>query len=310
VHNATTLTPVGAWWKGRRTCPLAMASPDRDGDVSSGSAETTCAVCLETVTRDSKASMPCCDRDTASVSLCGPCVRFICERGPGGVGRCPKCRAHVRPTRRATSVPEPLDSSASSGANDDNAFELAVMRGECRLCRQTKDLVDERSVCDACAYGARFTLRHECQRCGHVQRIPHPMWRYQRTPEAFGDVSWACHGRCRDYTRWRVSSDDVASVPPEDAPVTWGTADAWLADVRSARLGMRLRADGDANGDASRDASRDANGDASRDASRDANGDAAPSPGSAAFGNLARRFLEVARRAFGSEGFEPNPTPD
>ena len=117
------------------------------------------------------------------------------------------------------------------------------MRGTCRLCMQEKDLVDERSVCDACAYGARFPLRHECSVCAHVQRIPHPMWRYQASAEAFGNVAWACHGRCGDFTRWRVVAQDVRLVPPEDAPASWGTVDAWLGGIRRA---MR----GDAGGDA------------------------------------------------------------
>ena len=205
--------------------------------------EATCAVCLEAVTPASKASMPCCDRDTASVSLCGPCVRFICARGPGGVGRCPKCRAHVRPASSATAhdreLPREEDAPSTSygDANEgegegSNAFELAVMRGTCRLCMQTKDLVDERSVCDACAYGARFTLRHECSVCAHVQRIPHPMWRYQPSAERFGNVSWACHGRCGDFTFWRVIAEDARMVPPEDAPASWGTTDAWLEGIR------------------------------------------------------------------------------
>ena len=111
------------------------------------------------------------------------------------------------------------------------------MRGTCRLCMQEKDLVDERSVCDACAYGARFTLRHECSVCAHVQRIPHPMWRYQPSAEAFGNVSWACHGRCGTFTWWRVVAEDVHLVPPEDAPASWGTTDAWLAGIRRAMRG-------------------------------------------------------------------------
>ena len=111
------------------------------------------------------------------------------------------------------------------------------MRGTCRLCMQEKDLVDERSVCDACAYGARFPLRHECSVCAHVQRIPHPMWRYQASAEAFGNVAWACHGRCGDFTRWRVVAQDVRLVPPEDAPASWGTTDAWLAGIRRAMGG-------------------------------------------------------------------------
>lgn len=208
-------------------------------------------MCLETVNPASKASMPCCDRDTASVSLCGPCMRFICSRGPGGVGRCPKCRAHVRPasnttapvqSRREEDAPSrsyrapsrPGDAFEGEGHN---AFELAVMRGTCRLCMQEKHLVDERSVCDACAYGARFPLRYECSVCAHLQRIPHPMWRYQPSAEAFGNVSWACHGRCGAFTWWRIIAEDAHLVPPEDAPASWGTVDAWLGGIRRAMRG-------------------------------------------------------------------------
>ena len=51
------------------------------------------------------------------------------------------------------------------------------------------------------------------------------MWRYQPSAEAFGNVAWACHGRCGDFTRWRVVAQDVRLVPPEDAPASKG--DAW-----------------------------------------------------------------------------------
>ena len=79
------------------------------------------------------------------------------------------------------------------------------------------------AICDACWLGNQIALRYECQGCGGVQRIPHPMWRYQVDgPEAFGTTPWACHVRCGTYTRWRVISEDVARVPHGDAPESWG----------------------------------------------------------------------------------------
>lgn len=289
-RTATSVTSL------QRTRAVAMPPP---GDA----AEATCAVCLEAVTPASKASMPCCDRDTASVSLCGPCVRFICARGPGGVGRCPKCRAHVRPASNTTAPSQsrreedaPSTSYRASSRLGDafegeghNAFELAVMRGTCRLCMQEKELVDERSVCDACAYGARFPLRHECSVCAHVQRIPHPMWRYQPSAEAFGNVAWACHGRCGDFTRWRVVAQDVRLVPPEDAPASWGTTDAWLAGIRRAM-----------GGDAGDDAGT----------SRGRRGDDAGTPGTlAALRALPRRVADFASRLLRGDPFPGRDAP-
>ena len=92
--------------------------------------------------------------------------------------------------------------------------------------------MDERGVCDACTMGSRHRLRYECRGCGGAQMIPHPMWRYQPSPAAFGDVSWACHVRCGDYTKWRVLPSDLPRVPLADAPESWGVRDEWLAGVR------------------------------------------------------------------------------
>jgi hypothetical protein len=242
----------GSFWPPRSARgSTAMAFP-RDGEPPSTSEDPTCAVCLERVFPTSKALMPCCDRVGASVEMCAPCVRFICARGLNGVGRCPKCRAHVRPV--VPVVPGGRTNSAArtsttSTATNTNQFELAVMRGTCMLCRQQKDLLDERSVCDACVYGARFALRHECHGCGKTQRIPHPMWRYQTSVESFGNVAWACHGRCRAFTKWRVLAEDVPRVPPEDAPQSWGTTEAWLAQIRHARREEERARDVEEGGD-------------------------------------------------------------
>ena len=78
--------------------------------------------------------------------------------------------------------------------------------------------------------------------CGRFQQIPHPMWRYQSSPDAFGTASWACHGACCDYTRWRVV--DATRVPDDHAPESWGRAEAQLDRVRAIRRDELAAADG------------------------------------------------------------------
>eukprot|EP00656_Telonema_subtile_P057773 TRINITY_DN9582_c0_g9_i1.p1 TRINITY_DN9582_c0_g9~~TRINITY_DN9582_c0_g9_i1.p1 ORF type:complete len:239 (+),score=18.71 TRINITY_DN9582_c0_g9_i1:107-823(+) len=175
-----------------------------------------CAVCLET--ESERATMPCCDTTGSSISFCRRCVEIICKQG---LGRCPCCRAYIRIADGVVSV-------------SDN-------EGPCVLCRQNKILVDA-NMCDACVLGSRFALNYECQRCSRVQRIPHPMWRYQAHPSEFGDTSWACHQQCGDYTHWRVVPDHVSHIPLQDAPEGWGTRDQWLASVGEQSRAERDRA--------------------------------------------------------------------
>lgn len=93
----------------------------------------------------------------------------------------------------------------------------------------------DRGMCDACLLGMRYQLHYECQRCHKAQQIPHPMWRYQETPLEFGNITWACHRDCGDYTHWRVIPEDAAKVPDFDCPDGWGRRDDWLATVRRQR---------------------------------------------------------------------------
>ena len=94
---------------------------------------------------------------------------------------------------------------------------------------------------------ARAALRYVCDRCGGTQRIAHPMWRYCETPTSASSETWACHGRCGDYTRWRVHERDVAFVPFDDAPATWRTEGFEAA--RAEMLAQRHRAlDGERRG--------------------------------------------------------------
>lgn len=176
-----------------------------------------------------RARMPCCDREHATVAFCVRCVRHICQRGHEGVGRCPKCREHVRVTPRGEVL-------------------VAENRGRCELCLQPNRALsaEQRALCVACAVGMRHPLRYECQRCGRAQRIAHPMWRYQPSPATFGTTTWACHVGCGEYTRWRVAPADLARVPLDDVPESWGVGeDALLAALREEVRALERTGGGD-----------------------------------------------------------------
>mmetsp|Transcript_32851 Transcript_32851/g.98927 ORF Transcript_32851/g.98927 Transcript_32851/m.98927 type:complete len:266 (+) Transcript_32851:1243-2040(+) len=178
-----------------------------------------CAICLES---EEFAALPCCDGDDPAASttrFCLECLRLLVDHG-GGVARCPRCRGWISVENGAVTPHDGV--------------------GECRVCRQARVLVAHPGVCDACFLGARLPLRYECERCGRVQRIPHPMWRYQAAPDAFGHTPWACHRGCGDFTKWRVVVEDLGRVPVGDAPESWGAA--WReARMRALRNGARPR---------------------------------------------------------------------
>mmetsp|Transcript_28327 Transcript_28327/g.67365 ORF Transcript_28327/g.67365 Transcript_28327/m.67365 type:complete len:148 (+) Transcript_28327:844-1287(+) len=109
------------------------------------------------------------------------------------------------------------------------------------MCCQLRALADLREgLCEKCLLGRRFPLRYECERCGRLQCIPHPMWQYQDSPGSFSGTTWACHQMCGDYTRWRVTPADAEHIPPELCPGSWGRHSEWLATVREqSRQGPR-----------------------------------------------------------------------
>ncbi|CAK8992449.1 unnamed protein product [Durusdinium trenchii] len=169
-----------------------------------------CAICYE---QCEPLSMPCCGKEGATVAYCRPCLEVICQLG-GGVGRCPTCRQCLR--------------------MDDGVPSITENRGQCQMCRQMHILVDQ-GMCEACNLGRRYVFRYECQRCHRLQRIPHPMWRYQATPTDFSSSTWACHQGCGDYTTWRLAPEDVGQVPDMECPESWGRREEWLEQVRRLR---------------------------------------------------------------------------
>eukprot|EP00401_Gymnodinium_catenatum_P069646 CAMPEP_0117583738 /NCGR_PEP_ID=MMETSP0784-20121206/67193_1 /TAXON_ID=39447 /ORGANISM="" /LENGTH=157 /DNA_ID=CAMNT_0005384481 /DNA_START=218 /DNA_END=691 /DNA_ORIENTATION=+ len=132
-----------------------------------------------------------------------------------GVGTCPRCRGRLAIEDGAVVVPPPNI-------------------GRCRMCCQNGKQLVHANLCEACLAGSRNPLRYICERCQLVQRIPHPMYKYQPTPVEYCNSSWACHQRCGDFTRWRILPDDLHLVPAADRPESWGTED-WFEEVRRIR---------------------------------------------------------------------------
>lgn len=85
-----------------------------------------------------------------------------------------------------------------------------------------------------CSVGIRSPLKYECERCNAVSLIPHPMYRYQESPAAFGNNPWFCQP-CADFTNRRILPSDLPWVPVDDCPESWGRRDEWLARVREQR---------------------------------------------------------------------------
>jgi hypothetical protein len=186
-----------------------------------------CCICLENFPigpQNSKlVSMPCCKPPSASASpLCSACCMMLVERGDfPSTGRCPLCRAFFRVT----------------SASPNSAVQVESLRdvAQCACCMQLRVIVrDDHRFCDACVLGRRHCLRYECEGCHGIQRIPHPMWRYQATPATFGTETWACQ-RCGVFTRWRIAGQDVHLVPNADAPESWGRREVWLEELRAMR---------------------------------------------------------------------------
>uniref|UniRef100_A0A7S3Y180 PB1 domain-containing protein n=2 Tax=Heterosigma akashiwo TaxID=2829 RepID=A0A7S3Y180_HETAK len=111
------------------------------------------------------------------------------------------------------SVPEPKPGSCAVTQKGPN---------HCAMCKQKKLIVQEDGLCAPCVLGRAHCLRYECDKCQGIQKIPHPMWKYQPTQEEYGGPTWACHQGCAAYTHWRIVADDVMLIPSGMAPESWG----------------------------------------------------------------------------------------
>lgn len=190
--------------------------------MSSPHQQRQCLVCLENFEDGANRAiiqLTCCQRYPSSSNiLCAPCAHLLVEHSSiRGFGRCPLCSVFFK--------------IIGTPGGDEECLEVCRGAGDCRCCLQVRLLVDG-ARCSACLLGQRFPLVYNCVQCGCAQRIPHPMWRYLETPTSVTSDTWACH-RCGEQSRWRLHPDAVPMVPLDDAPLSWGAHDTWLAQVRT-----------------------------------------------------------------------------
>ena len=186
-----------------------------------------CAICYENFDDHDVilACMPCnCEREEASTKFCVRCIELVCERSSfhNNIGRCPRCSTliQVKDQRIIVAAEQPSI--------------------QCIMCQQLRFPSAERSdLCAPCFIGANNPLRYECDRCHRVQRIDHPMYRYQLTPNSFGTATWACHQGCMNYSKWRIIPQDVRRVPVEDAPDGWNLREQEFEVIREIRRAER-----------------------------------------------------------------------
>ena len=179
-----------------------------------------CAICWADV-EEKPAELPCCGAPPpgSSTCYCTRCIEIICEQALGGMGRCPTCREFIQLV--------------------DGQIRIAAGLETCAVCNQARPVAERmgwpsQPLCGACAMGVRQPLCYECERCHHIGPVPHPMYRYQATPGEFGNNPWFCQP-CADFTNRRVIPQDLARVPADDCPESWGRREEWLAQVREQR---------------------------------------------------------------------------
>jgi len=197
-----------------------------------------CAICFDealvggsvSLNRVKFANLPCCgarqEGSTGSfIKVCTSCILVLTSPMKGGshrIGRCPRCLTWIK-----VKVPsEKADKNVVT-------VEKVNVSGQCLICNQEKEfLVENDQVCDSCFLGRRQPLRYECQHCHGVQKIPHPMYRYQKTKDQFGNATWACQGQCGRFTKWKILPGELDRIPLGDAPKSWGADYIALARKR------------------------------------------------------------------------------
>lgn len=177
-----------------------------------------CAVCRDQSTDTRKVAFcqfPCCTED-AGVRVCTTCLLVLMTSSSDRryrLGHCPRCKSWIR-VRTPLTVRQPQ-------------LEIELITLEepvqaCKTCNQTKTFFVDDQECDACFLGQRHPLLYECQSCQCAQRIPHPLYRYQESPDAYTSVQWSCLGHaCGKFTYWRLLSDQIRFIPVGDAPASW-----------------------------------------------------------------------------------------
>ena len=235
--------------------------PRRDTEVRDGIIigqdinALTCAICFDealkggdiALNRVKFANLPCCGgRQQASsdtfIKVCTSCILVLTSPSTTGshrIGRCPRCLDWIK-----VQIPAEVDGKNTSVAAVGTGLTVQkiLASGPCLICNQEKEhLVENGEVCDSCFLGRRQPLKYECQQCHHHQNIPHPMYRYQETKDSFGNVTWACQGKCGRFAQWRILPEELHRIALGDAPKSWGTDYIKIARRRVAILRADLK---------------------------------------------------------------------
>lgn len=215
----------------------------RDGVAGQDLNLLQCAICFDealsgnvSLNRVKFANLPCCggaehERNASFIKVCTSCILVLTTPSSvaqNRIGRCPRCFKWIK-----VKIPESTDKNVVT-------VEKVDTEGQCLICNQHKDhLVENNEVCDSCFLGRRQPLKYECQQCNCIQSIPHPMYRYQKREQDFGNVTWACQGKCGGFTNWKILPEEIHRIPLGDAPTSWGTD---YIDIARRRVKI-LRAD-------------------------------------------------------------------
>ena len=180
---------------------------------------SSCAICYEDFNNDTtvKTNIPCCERDESTVKFCFRCIEIMCSNNNSGIGTCPRCTG-------------PIMTSKDNYNYNKSEVIIPGRRLRCRYCNHTKPATCFNhlpprnityAVCSVCEISENNPLRYECQSCHNIQRIYHPMYRYQETPTDFGGHTWACHQLCYPQPCWRIIPEDIDRIPHEEIPQRW-----------------------------------------------------------------------------------------
>jgi hypothetical protein len=232
----------------RKSQSLVDAAEDSSRDALTD-ANMQCSICFDEAVgtslegnsspkRATFAYFPCCGsdgRDEASIiKICTACILVLTMATSDAlsrVGRCPRCRSWIT----ATTLHSP---HAHAGL----ALRRLESAGKCGCCMQAKEHLVEQDppTCDACFLGKRTPLLYECEECHKTQKIPHPMYRYQKSLKGFGNVNWACQGECQKFTYWRICDHQLEMIPVGDVSEEWGDdcLESARARVQKARRGI------------------------------------------------------------------------
>jgi hypothetical protein len=202
-----------------------------------------CAICFDDVTSFQKTAttfclLPCCGSEgreaRSSTKICTACMLLLSQPvSDKRIGRCPRCREWL--------------------VIQQDGLDISVLKsaGMCQVCNQVKEvLLEDDNVCDACFLGRTHPLYYECQSCRQFQCIPHPMYRYQATPQDYGTTSWACQGPCQHFTKWRIVPEYINQIPAGDVPESWNHDHLELARIQVMEIRRRQEQNGDSNSSA------------------------------------------------------------